>query len=130
MNLNINDIINDISKGNFDPYLDRLIEAASLRRKRLVQASIVQFNAGDRIQFNSKVRPTYLQGALGTIKKIRQKKVVIDLDRPYGRFFKGVVVPMGLFDASNAPAAQPQSKVEEPETFTIEDLRAVDSMRG
>ena len=42
--------------------------------------------------------PTYLNGAMATVKKVNRTKVVIDLDTPTGRFSRNIATPLGMLE--------------------------------
>lgn len=48
------------------------------------------FKSGDRVVFNDRINPRYLLGVTATIKRPKNTRVVINLDRDAGRFRAGV----------------------------------------
>jgi len=53
---------------------------------------------GDKVRYVPSTRPTYLAGRTGTIKSIKRKKVIVDLDSPSGRFYTGIATPVDLIE--------------------------------
>lgn len=72
-----------------------------LREARRVNAQKLKFTlkVGSKVKINQTAKPRYLAGVSATVVKINQTKVVIDLDKPCGRFFKNVNCPVSLIEA-------------------------------
>jgi hypothetical protein len=59
------------------------------------------FRVGEVIIFNSRTRPKYLVGELGTVTKVNMKTVMVKLKNPQGRFGANEIrVPKTLVDKS------------------------------
>ena len=68
-------------------------------RRSEKRASASKFRVGQRVTFNSTVRPYYLQGLGATVIKVNRTRAKIKLDAPAGRF-KGIInCPFNLIDA-------------------------------
>lgn len=93
--MQINELLTAIHLGTYDANLDTL-RYAIIDRQKAKAPKAYEFRSGQRVFFNSKVRPQYLQGVGATVTKINHTKIVVDLDKPLGRFFKGVTVPTSL----------------------------------
>lgn len=93
--MQINELLTAIRNGNYDQNLDG-IRHAIIDRQKAKAPRAYEFRPGQRVFFNSKVRPQYLQGVGATVVKINHTKIVVDLDQPAGRFYKGVTVPTTL----------------------------------
>lgn len=96
--MNITDIISSIQKGEFDNDMSRLSDVIVIRQKYLNTLKFYEFKPGDRIFINNRCSTTYLRGATGVVRSLRNSKILIDLDRPMRRFYKGVVVPTSIID--------------------------------
>lgn len=97
--MQINELLTAIRNGNYDQNLDG-IRHAIIDRQKAKAPKAYEFHPGQRVFFNSKVRPQYLQGVAATVVKINQVKIVVDLERPAGRYYKGVTVPTTLIAAA------------------------------
>lgn len=97
--MNYNDIALSIIKGEHDEMLDTLIQVCQ-NRKRDMAPKIWEFQVGERVKFVN-VRPKYLNGAVGTIKKINRTKVVVDLDERRDRFFHNITTPLTMIEKVN-----------------------------
>lgn len=91
------DFVVPLFSGDFDEYLDGMIQSIQLRKKDLAP-KIWEFLPGERVKFAHTVRPKYLIGAEGTIQKINRTKVVVDLDTRHERFFKNISTPLSMIE--------------------------------
>ena len=91
-----NDFAVPLYAGAFDDYLDGMIQAIQTRKKEKAP-KVWEFRVGDRIKMIN-TNPKYLNGALGTVKKINRTKVVIDLDNPQGRFYTNITTPLTMIE--------------------------------
>jgi hypothetical protein len=87
----LDEIQTAINVGALDEHLNTI---AAMLRTRMKHAGSGIFAVGDRVQFNSTVRPAYLYKGLpgdpgplaGTICKVNETTVSIDLDHGRGKF--------------------------------------------
>lgn len=89
-------ILFPIMGGECDEFLDSIILAVK-QRKQDMAPKIWELNIGDRVRFVN-VTPKYLNGAVGTIKKVNRVKVVVDLDEKRERFFKNISTPLSMVE--------------------------------
>lgn len=79
------------------------IRAAFEGRKEVTKATMrASLNVGDAVWFNEKTRPAYMAGHKAIVRKINRERVVVDLDKPAGRFHIGVTVPLTLLTTTPA----------------------------
>ena len=98
-----------IARGVFDKELAQMEEAIS-QRLTVVRKStkMTDFGIGDKVKVNSYCGTQYLRGSTATVVGIRQKKLLIKLDAPVGRFVRtmadgtkessDIVVPPSILD--------------------------------
>ena len=91
-----NDFAVPCLSGEFDEYLDGMIQTIQLRKKDM-RPKIWEFQVGDRIKMVN-ANPKYLNGAEGTVKKINRTKVVIDLFQRHGRFYTNITTPLSMVE--------------------------------
>lgn len=91
-----NDFVVPVLTGDFDEYLDGMIQTIQMRKKDL-RPKIWEFQIGDRVKIVN-ANPKYLNGSTATIKKVNRTKVVIDLDTPTGRFSRNITTPLGMLE--------------------------------
>lgn len=89
-------IVMPIFLGDYDEYLDGIIQTCQAR-KRDMAPKIWEYQVGERVKFVN-VRPKYLNGAVGTIKKINRTKVVVDLDERRERFYHNITTPLTMIE--------------------------------
>ena len=82
--------------GDYDEFLDSILLVAKQRKYELAPKAW-HFKVGDRVRF-TKVRPKYLAGAVGTISKVNSVKVVVDLDKETGRFYRNITTPTSMIE--------------------------------
>jgi ribosomal protein L21E len=82
-------VIRHIALGVYDSTLAD-IEKALTERLRVTRQSrtIKDYGVGDRVVFNSLCGTQYLQGATGVVVGLKQKKLLVKLDNPVGRFVR------------------------------------------
>ena len=108
MTLNSSTVLAAINAGEFDNELSSIIEAAN-KRMAVVRSTrtIKDFGLGDKVKFNNSCGTAYVRGLTATVVGIRQKKIVVKLDTPVGRFAKyedgktvsaDIVVPTAIVD--------------------------------
>lgn len=85
-------VANEILLGGHDERLDELKDAIRARENALAQALRRSLKAGDTVQFNEKVRPQYLIGALATVTRILPKNVEVEMIEDAGRYEAGLPV--------------------------------------
>ncbi len=91
-----NDFVVPVLSGEMDEFLDGMIQTIQSRKKEL-KPKIWEFQVGERVKFVN-VRPKYLNGAVGTIKKINRTKVVVDLDERRERFYTNISTPLSMVE--------------------------------
>lgn len=91
-----NDFAVPVLTGQMDEYLDGMIQTIQLRKKDMAP-KVWEFQVGDRIKMVN-TNPKYLNGAVGTIKKINRTKVVVDLDERRERFFHNITTPLSMIE--------------------------------
>lgn len=82
----IDDLCHYIGKGEFDDHLDELAERVSRRKTALSALFFSTLKVGDKVMFNERTRPKYLQGATATVVELNRTRAVVDLDAPIGKF--------------------------------------------
>lgn len=102
-------LISDIELGLFDKDL-RLLKAAVDKRMGdlRVTKSMNDFGVGDKVVFNELCGTRYLVGATAHVVGRKQKKIVVKLDSPTGRFLRydaagnevspDITVPVAIVD--------------------------------
>lgn len=91
-----NDFVVPVLTGQMDEYLDGMIQTIQLRKKDMAP-KVWEFQIGDRIKMVN-TNPKYLNGAMGTVKKINRTKIVIDLDERHNRFYKNITTPLSMVE--------------------------------
>jgi transglutaminase/protease-like cytokinesis protein 3 len=82
--------------GQMDEYLDGMIRTIQMRKKDMAP-KVWEFQVGDRVRLVN-ANPKYLIGALATVRKVNRTKIVIDLDRTYGRFSNNISTPPSMVE--------------------------------
>ena len=82
--------------GDVDEFLDSIILAVQQRRKDMAP-KIWEYRVGDAVKLVN-TNPKYLNGVTATVRKINRTKVVIDLDKPQGRFYNNISVPLTMIE--------------------------------
>lgn len=86
----IEQFVHNVNLGMIDVHLPHLVNIINNRLKEIrpkpLTITIDSVRVGDKVKFNSKVRPTYLRGATATVKKVNRQRVKVVLDTPMGRF--------------------------------------------
>ena len=59
-------LVEGILRGDFDEHLSRLTSACATRKSVVAELDAARLQPGDRVVSGNKVRPTYLQRAVGT----------------------------------------------------------------
>ena len=82
-------LVLEIDLGLHDSELANL-EKALTERLRVTRQSrtIKDYGVGDKVIFNSLCGTQYLQGATGVVVGLKQKKLLVKLDNPVGRFVR------------------------------------------
>lgn len=91
-----NDFAVPCLSGEFDQFLDGMIQTIQLRKKEM-RPKIWEFQVGDRIKMVN-TNPKYLNGAEGRVVKINRTKVVIDLFQRHGRFYTNITTPLSMVE--------------------------------
>jgi ribosomal protein L21E len=93
-------LVLEIELGVHDSELANL-EKALTERLRVTRQSrtIKDYGVGDKVVFNSLCGTQYLQGATGVVVGLKQKKLLVKLDNPVGRFVR--YLPDGKVESSS-----------------------------
>jgi hypothetical protein len=102
-------IISDIEDGTFDSELSQLKAAIDKRMSELrMIKSVDDFGIGDKVVFNEQCGTRYLVGNTARVVGRKQKKIVVKLDTPQGRFLRhdstgavvspDITVPIAIID--------------------------------
>jgi len=94
----MSNFIEEMNNGDWDEDLSRIESAISARRSLLSAIKLDDFRVGDVVSFNSSTNPKYLIGKRAVVVKINQKRVVVDLVYPRGRFSKNITCPTDILD--------------------------------
>lgn len=122
-----------IIKGELDDKLEDVMTCVRGRREIIGRMKFFELNVGDRVRFVSSVRPSYLAGKVGRLAEHKNKKVVVDLDMPAGKFWRGIRTPVGLIERveEEIPVTKPifvkiagpaSTEADEEITITSEDV--------
>lgn len=80
-------VIDDIEAGLHDLALADIKKAVESRMSKIrMSSSKDDFNVGDRVVFNDLTGTKYMRGQAATVVSKKQKKLVVVLDKPMGRF--------------------------------------------
>lgn len=87
MTVYLDQFLAELVDGDYDDRLTEIIELAK-KRQRTAQMSHTKedFSVGDKIIFNDYCGTKYMRGRTGTVISKKQKKLVVVLDKPVGRF--------------------------------------------
>jgi hypothetical protein len=99
-----------IIKGELDNRLDDIIAVIKGRRDIKGREKFFELQVGDRVRFVASVRPSSLAGRVGRLIEHKNKKVVVDLDMPIGKWWKGIRTPVNLIervDEKDFPVTKP-----------------------
>jgi gamma-glutamyl phosphate reductase len=106
-------LVAQIKSGTYDASLTKLKEAIEERLKASRGSrTLSDYNIGDTVVFNELTGTRYMVGQKATIISMKQKKVVVRLETPMGRFARvnnltgkvesaNVTVPLGIIDLVN-----------------------------
>lgn len=97
-----NDVLSGITCAVTIEEIEEIINAATERRREIRQAEgatkFAQLKVGDPVFMAATVRPKYLARQRGIVREKRRTKVLVDLDKPAGRFHRGVICPPDMLD--------------------------------
>lgn len=91
-----NDFAVPCLSGDFDEYLDGMMQTIQLRKKDMAP-KIWEYKVGDRVRMVN-TNPKYLNGAMATVRKVNRTKIVIDLDEKQGRFYHNITTPLSMVE--------------------------------
>ena len=106
----VTEFINAIYRGDFDDETSMIKEALEQRRILLSTKEFASIKRGDRIQFNRRCKPTYLQDVTATVVSVspNTRKITVNLDyevhgnmNKYGtrkRWKDNITVPLGIYE--------------------------------
>jgi hypothetical protein len=86
-------VVEAIARGELDDKLGVLGAVINERVQLLATArsmrTLASLRVGDRVRINHSAKPNYLHGELGTVTGWAGQNVIVQLDRPVGRFASG-----------------------------------------
>ena len=86
-------VVEAIARGELDDELGVLGAVINQRVRLLATArsmtTLASLRVGDRVRINHSAKPNYLHGRAGTVTGWAGQNVVVQLDRPVGRFTTG-----------------------------------------
>ena len=86
-------VVEAIARGELDQELAVLGAVINERVRLLATArsmrTLASLRVGDRVRINHSAKPNYLHGQAGTVSGWAGQNVVVQLDRPVGRFTTG-----------------------------------------
>ena len=86
-------VVEAIAHGELDDELGVLGAVINGRVQLLATAQLMRtlagLRVGDRVRINHSAKPNYLHGELGTVTGWAGQNVIVQLDRPVGRFTSG-----------------------------------------
>jgi hypothetical protein len=86
-------VVEAIARGELDDELAVLGAVINQRVRLLATArsmrTLASLRVGDRVRINHSAKPNYLHGRAGTVSGWAGQNVVVQLDRPVGRFVTG-----------------------------------------
>ena len=89
----VDELAGAIADGELDPQLLMLRDAITQRldtlTTRTTATALLELSPGDRVEINHTARPKYLHGERGTVAGLAGQHVVVNLERPVGRFHSG-----------------------------------------
>lgn len=94
--ISITELLEDIINGKLDPFKVQIMDAFKIRSKNKDMLNLMSLKPGMRVRLINCQK--VLQGALGTITAINKSRVVVDLDKPAGRWHRGIQCPPGLLE--------------------------------
>ena len=109
MTLTLEAVQEAINSGDLDANLAKLKEAVDSRMKTIrTTKTNKDFGIGDKVRFNDSCGTRYVVGLTATVVGMKQKKMIVKLDTPVGRFAKylpngevvsaDITVPPGIVD--------------------------------
>lgn len=105
--IRLKDVMLAVAEGDFDENLDSLFQAIKqrdrIRRKSENLAAFIEFQPGDKIEFNARARPKYLVGLTGVVIGKAATKLIVEIEDTYGaQKWAGarVRVPASIVDKS------------------------------
>jgi hypothetical protein len=109
MTLTLEAVQDAINSGALDADLVKIKDAVDSRMSTMrITRTTKDFGIGDAVKFNDSCGTRYVIGHTGRVVGIKQKKIVVKLDKPVGRFAKylpngevvssDIVVPTSIVD--------------------------------
>jgi len=94
-------MLTEILRGDFDKDLDKIQSALNSRKKILKQVRaatlIASVAVGDKVKLKN-LRPKYINGVIGEVKKINRTTITISLPNSVGRFGSVVNCPANCLE--------------------------------
>jgi hypothetical protein len=78
-------ILELIQSGKYDKHLDQITRAIQYRKEEIAFEMV----PGSRARFRRNTRPAYLAGQEVTVIEWRRSRVLVQMDHPTGRFYRG-----------------------------------------
>ena len=98
--MTIETLVSEINSGTYDSSLAKLKEAIDARLKTArTERTLDDYNLGDTVVFNELTATRYMVGQKATVVSKKQKKLVVRLETPMGRFSR--VTPGGTVESAN-----------------------------
>jgi hypothetical protein len=108
--MNVEQLVSDIESGTFDSSLAKIKEAVDARLKASrISRKTSDYHIGDTVVFNDLTATRYMVGRKAIVTGMKQKKIVVRLETPVGRFERinpltgkaessDIVVPVAIVD--------------------------------
>lgn len=103
--INVRDILRSIQLGDYDDHLEAIHDAVRERRRVRVRTAAAEitgkgtFAVGDRVRLKAPVRPLYMIGKTGTVRKVNRTTYGVELDDKSTRFGAEPRVPADMLEA-------------------------------
>jgi hypothetical protein len=89
MTIEAENLLFDISSGKYDSSIEELLKSVEARVTEMRKSRTNKdFGIGDKVKFNTYCGTKYLHGHTATVVGLKQKKVLVTLDNPMGRFLR------------------------------------------
>lgn len=75
-----------------------VVDSINAERAQSNARAFAALSVGDRVKIGETCRDRQLRGAAATVVEKRRSRVVIDLDEPHGKWFRGIVCPADMLD--------------------------------
>jgi hypothetical protein len=99
------EVVDSILDGKYGNYeLDQISGAIKERRVQVASRLRYKLNTGDRVRVVGALRPKYLIGLIGVVKRVNQTTITIDFEEPEKarRYARGVRMPLEFVEKIDA----------------------------